>query len=133
MSWIWKEENWPNWGLFVVTNTGKDFRRENMRNVNKVSRNRERVFGNTTSDYMSHCPLAWVSSRAGITEGRPMALVTSTGAPRPPAETDLLWKPYPPTDEERTYSHPGYNVRLGYRQGVRPLSSLPCDPGKSSK
>lgn len=93
MSWIWKEENWPNWGLFIVTNTGKGFRQENMRNVNKVSRHRERVFGNTTSDYMSHCPLAWVRSRVGVTEGRPMALVTSTAAPRPPAEADLLWKP----------------------------------------
>lgn len=26
MSWIWKEENWPNWGLFIVTNTGKGFK-----------------------------------------------------------------------------------------------------------
>lgn len=57
-------------GLFIVTNTGRSFRQENMRNVNKVSRNRKRVFGNMTSDYMSQCLLTWVRSTAGITEGR---------------------------------------------------------------
>lgn len=98
-----------------------------MRNV------RERVFGNTTFDYMSQCPLTWVSNRADITEGRPMALVISTGAPWPHLQNPISCGSPIRQQMRNDLLSPWIKCKAGVWAGSETTLKPSCGSGKSSK